>query len=155
MRRFKFRLQTLLNVRERLEDMAEQKLALKLAAQAEAEAKLKAILDEKERVLLSPITAAGNAWGKRLDLLLQRERYLQTLDEQAGRAQYELDVAKRSTEQARSDLVKARTDREVVSRLRQKALEAHRQSLLSTEQAQLDDLTLMRRKVSMKMRQSP
>ncbi len=152
MRRFRFRLQTLLSVRERLEDMAEQKLALKLAAQAEAEAKLNAILDEKERVLLSPITATESSWGRRLDLLLQRERYLQTLDGRVGRAQYDLDVAKRSTEQARRDLVKARTDREVVSRLRQKALDAHWQSLLSSEQAQLDDLALMRRTVSSKMR---
>ncbi len=135
-RRFRFRLQPVMEHRQRIEDEKKQVVALRLRAHVEACAELDR-LDEAFRAGSLAIREGHAA----LDAEALRLHYshLQFLDRSID-AQIKL-VAERlaALNRARAELLTAQRARKVVERLRERRAEAHRAEEFAIEQRELDD----------------
>lgn len=143
MRRFKFRLQTLLNYRHTIEQLREQEFTAAQGRLALAQTRFNQLRAEFEQTLaLRP----GALPGERFDAasIADRERYLQTLQAAMAEQQRRLDAAQIVVDEKRAALVEARRAREVVEKLYDKELTNHKMLLLQLEQKAIDDLAVMR-----------
>lgn len=143
MRRFKFRLQTVLNHRETIERLREQDFATASGILRTLEAKLEALREEFRRILQGrPGSKSGEAFDP--SVILDRERYLKTLEIAIAEAESRVSKARVVVEQTRQELVRARQAREAVTRLREKEHAAYLAEQLREEQTRLDEIATMR-----------
>ncbi|CEK12413.1 flagellar export protein FliJ [Chthonomonas calidirosea] len=143
MRRFTFRLQTVLNYRHTIEQLREQEFTAAQGRLALVQAHLAQLRAEFQQTLaLRP----GALPGERFDAasIADRERYLQTLQTAIEEQQRRLDAAQIVVEEKRTALVEARRAREVVEQLYNKELANYKLQLLQLEQKMMDDLATMR-----------
>jgi flagellar export protein FliJ len=143
MKRFVFRLETLLRHRENLESLREQEFAL---AQGHHEtARLELVFLEvhlHETVAQRP----GVESGERLDApaILSRERYVEAVQVRIVRQAERVEVARLITEEKRVKMVEAKQACEAVTRLRTKD---HAEYLAESQrkvQASLDEIASVR-----------
>lgn len=144
MRRFKFRLQTLLNYRETVEHLREQELNIANGRFLIAQQRLRYLQDEFTQTFQQ---RPGATPGERFDAfaIADRERYLFTLQAAIQEQQRRVDAAQIVLEEKRTALIEARQAREAVQRLFDKELAAYKTHVLQTEQKLLDDLASTRR----------
>lgn len=140
---FRFRLEQVLDHRERREDLVKQELARAMAAVAAQQERAVAAEEAVERAVLAlrVLMAGGSA---ELAELRQGHEGLALL---RGRAAYEratVDSLAAVADERRADVVRASQDREALSQLRASALERHRVEGLRREGAELDELALRR-----------
>ncbi|HSV73878.1 MAG TPA: flagellar export protein FliJ [Chthonomonadales bacterium] len=142
MRRFRFKLQAVLQQRE----AAERNRLLALAGfQQEmraCEERIEAIVCERARVLAD--------WPRNVDLqdYALREAYLDGLDAKAQRETELRETIADRLERARDALVEARRARESITRLKEHAYEQYVAEARREEQATLDDLAVLRHRRS-------
>lgn len=141
MRRFQFRLETLLKHRKNLEEQKEREFGEAQARVDRAERRLKALEQECYGILTQ-----GRGAGSRIDVasLLEREQYASALKVQIAEVTQERDAAKILAEEARLVLVKARQDREAVTKLRENALEEYQRETLRLDQEAFDEMAGVR-----------
>ena len=142
MKRFRFRYQTLLEVRERHEKAQEEKFRQALALLAEAEAALQAIQAEFEAARAEQRASSEGA----LDLqsLLLFQEYLHSLERRIESQQAVVDEAKERVEARRGLLAEATQQAEIVRKLKQKAERTWLESIDAAEAAFLDELATVR-----------
>lgn len=143
MKRYKFRLETVLRYRETIENLREQDFQTAQGLLIGIERKRDALRDEYRETLLG---RPGGTSGENFDAhgICDRERYIETL--LAGIATQEriLEAARIVVEEARRALVVARQAREAVTQLREKDYSAYIAQSLQLEQATLDELATLR-----------
>ena len=138
MKRFNFRLETVLRQREIIEEGCEQAFA---KAQGQVD-----YLRSRQRILQDEIQGVmagrqGGRAGEPFDAsdALNRERYLATLQHGVGLVETYLETARIVAEETRRDLVEAKQAREAVDKLRENELRDYMALSLKTEQNVLDE----------------
>ncbi len=143
MRRFRFRLETVLNHREIIETLREQEFATIQGQLAAIEARIAGLRAEFRQTVAG---RPGGAEGERLDApaILARERYLETVLAAIAQLERRGEAVRVQVEEKRRALVAARQAREAVSHLRDKDLIAHVALGHKLEQEALDELATLR-----------
>ena len=143
MRRFRFRLQAVLEYRETLERLREQDFLNAQGHLQTIEQRIAALkTDYRDTLSARP----GCRPGEHFDApgIQDRERYLAAALENILRMERSAEAARVVAEEMRSALVKARQAREAVSRLREQDLEAYTIETLKREQEELDEMATIR-----------
>lgn len=143
MRRFRFRLETVLEYRETLERLREQEF---LTAQGQLQALELRIAALRADYRATLVARPGCLPGEHFDApgIQDRERYLAAALEHITRLERSADAARVVLEEKRVALVQARQAREAVSRLREQELQAHTAEALKQEQETLDEMATIR-----------
>ena len=143
MKRFKFRLETVLRHREIIETQREQQYAT-AQGQVDYLVSRRIVLHEEMRLVMSG--RPGGKAGETFDAAdaLNRERYLATLQHGLDLVDRYIASAKIVAEETRLALVEARQAREAVAKLREDELREHTVLTLKTEQDSLDEQAGMR-----------
>lgn len=142
MKRFAFRYQTVLDVRERLQKQEEDVLMRLLARQRAEEA-------ERER-LIAEEASLREAWTERvngaldLDALLTMHASLDGMARQIAQQGNAIDVARARTDNQREILTRAMQEAEVLRKLKQRDLDAWRLAIDKAENAMLDEMATLR-----------
>ncbi len=139
MRRFKFRLETLLVVRAAQEKQAEQAFSV---AQGRLALSLRMLQSSRDRFNIALAERAGTTTGERIDAAswLDRERYLGVLAATIEQQQRVADTARLVAEEYRQELVKASQARESVSHLKNRDLQRYNAEFNRQEQVSMDEL---------------
>ncbi len=145
-RRFVFRLEGLLRVREAFELEARRHLARMLKLRAEAAA----ALDRLEQERTAAFESRRAEPGATIDLLRWRlaERYLVLLERRILTAREDVDLAETQVDIARSSLLKARQSKVMLLRLKERRQALHDLEVLRKEQREMDDLAVLRSRFS-------
>jgi len=141
-RRFVFRLEGLLRVREAFDREARRHLARMLQLRVMAEAALDRL--EQERTATFEIRRA--APGMAIDLLRWKsaERYLVFLERRIDQAREDVALARTQVDIARSSLLKARQAKLMLLRLKEHRQALHDAEVLRKEHREMDDLAVLR-----------
>jgi flagellar export protein FliJ len=139
MKRFVFRLETLLRHRETLAELREQEFTLAQGRHAKAKIDLDALeAHYRETVSQRPSAAKG----VRFDSpgIQSRERYLEAVQLRIAEQAEHVEVARLIAEEMRRQMVVARQAREAVSRLRDKDMAEHIAEQQRKTQESLDEI---------------
>jgi flagellar export protein FliJ len=142
MRRFTFRLETLLRHRTTLEDLREQEFALAVARLEALKRELESLeLHYRQTVAERPLCAGD---GFDAPAIHSRERYLEALQERVARQAERVDTARMIADELRAAMVAARQAREAVTRLRDKDHEDYLAEQQQKAQDGLDEIASVR-----------
>lgn len=134
---FKFRLQTVLELRQGALRAAERNYLLAKAKREDAEADHAAALRLRDESRRQPvIDIAGR---------LAAEAYIQRLDDEARALESAVAVLLDEESDAREKWIVARQEAEAIEKLREKAVAEHNLELNRKEQAELDEWAVLRR----------
>ena len=137
MKRFKFRLQTVHNLREQRRDEAERAL-IKAAAEVTAgEAALAELQRQRATAETKMARATGQIYAEELALQLD---YLEFLAQRERALQARVAELEQQREAARENALKAARDAEVTSQLKQRQIERHQAESALAEQNFLDEM---------------
>ncbi|MCR5831708.1 MAG: flagellar export protein FliJ, partial [Lachnospiraceae bacterium] len=142
MARFRYRMQNILNVKEKLETQAKNEFALAAAKEREEEAKLlalKARRDEHEAILKGLV-------GADLDItsIKEAEDGLEVIKYHIGQQELNLAAARQELEVARQKLTAAMQDRKTHERLKERQFEVFKQEEAAKESKEIDELVSYR-----------
>lgn len=139
MRRFQFRLQHVLQQRERAESAALEQMHLALARQ---EAAKRSAATAESALTEAILSRPGGRRGERLDAAAigARERYVAALRFAADTARQALIQANREADAALERLVEARRQKQLIERIRARKLSAHMKEEARLEQIELDEI---------------
>lgn len=143
MQRYKFKLETVLRHREIIESLREQDFATANGILQLTIAKIAGLKADFDRTVHE---RPGSVSGERIDApaVLDRERYLLTLQTLVEQEQRRAEAARIVVEETRRALVAAKQARETVSRLKDRKQQAHKELYLRLEQNALDELATQR-----------
>ncbi len=143
MKRFSFRLETLLRHRLALENLREHAFAVAQSRHVEAARKLDSLAAQHREAAAGRPVAGG---GMRLDApaIQSREQYLSTLQAQMAQQEERVEVARLIAEEMCAALVAARQAREAVTRLRDKDFARHQIEMQKLTQLGIDEVASMR-----------
>lgn len=143
MTRFRFSLQTVLDVRKRREEGAQLELAQAVVARQEA-----ARAVERVEARLAGALSAWDALAREgmLDpaLWLGQAHYAARVRRERDAARQRYRAAEQEEEAARERLIAAARDRQVMETLRERELARHREALARAEAARLDEVGTVR-----------
>lgn len=137
MRRFVFRLESVLRHRETLENLREQEFAEAQGHLLTLQARLTVLQTEFNRVLSGRPGKAGEHFDAHS--IFDRERYLETVKAAIEQQSRRVETAYIVVEEKRQWLMVARQARQAVSQLREKELNAHTALAQKMEQDHLDE----------------
>jgi flagellar FliJ protein len=135
-KKFRFALQPVLDLRERLEQEKQQALAVRQRAHDEAKNELQR-LDEEFRSSALELRAQHRAFDA--EALRMHYAHLQFLDRAIDAQQKLLAERRAAVDRARTELLAASKDRKVVDRLRVRRHEAHVAEEMRIEEREIDD----------------
>lgn len=141
-RRFRFRLQPILRLRESLEKEAQRHLARMLQFQRESEGALNVLVLERARAFGLRRTEPGAI----VDIPVWKatERYLVVVERRILEAEEHLAEAIRRVDAARQALVQAHKNHLSLLRLRERRQEQHRLDTVRDEAKEADEMTVLR-----------
>lgn len=140
MRRFRFNLEKLLEVRAFYERKAELVLAEKAGKCALLQSRLDQIAESRKRTVKEMFQS-----GRGLPDFRAAELFLVRLDRDRDRALRELAAAELEREQARADYVEKRRDREAIDKLKERRQAEYYRLAEREETKTLDDMARSRR----------
>ncbi len=141
-RRFQFRLQPILRLRESLEKEAQRHLARMQDIRREKEGHLDGLVQARTEAFLSRRAAPGEIVD--LEAWKATERFLVALDRRIAAAEEALAQAVQRVLEAREALLRAHVQHLSLLRLRDRRLEQHRLETLHEEAKEVDDMTVLR-----------
>jgi len=142
MKRFKFRLQTVLDQRQTVEDRLLAELAeLRREEQAEIHRlrALESVLASAERLLESALQENRNA-----DEISRRDDYAKTMRDDVRLQELTLEAVQRRVEAKRVELIDAMRDRKVMEALRDRQQREYLMAQARAEQNSLDEIASLR-----------
>lgn len=140
--RFRFRLEQVLDVRTRREDLARQELAHAMMAVATQQERVVAADSDMERELGALRDLMGAA--VELDALRSAHDALALTRSRARHERSTLSALGQVADERRADLVRASQQREALTQLRLRALERHRIAERHDEAIEMDELAMRR-----------
>jgi len=142
MKQFQFKLQSVLQLRERVETEAQQmhaaagrRLEAILSELAEAEAEHKSLAEQLQNMQKSTFRPAER------DMLWNALKYQK---DHCGRLQQKADIAVKDLEEKRDKLLQAQSDREAMVKLQEKEQIEHNRQAENEERAMVDDISSAR-----------
>lgn len=142
MAKFKYRMQSILNIKEKLEEQAKNDFAAARARLDEEEEKLEKLKQRK---------ADYEEEGRRMRLsalnildLNDNKNAIDTMDEYIAIQQIEVNRANAFLEEARVRLTEAMQEAKIHQRLKEKAFEAFKKEINAEEAKEIDELTSYR-----------
>ena len=138
MKKFKFRLETVLDLTERQKMEASELYAFHLNRQRQAEAELK-LLEDKEAEIEAALIEMTYEPQFPLDKHTLYTSYLPVLKKKQEQKQQEIEERKQETELARQILVQISRELKTLEKLKEKDYEEYMSEYLRQEQKQLDD----------------
>jgi len=144
MKRFRFRLQSVLDYRAHIEEMRERELARAMAELRIAESARDAIATtrqtEMEKLRLE-VTKRDEMTGWEL---MARRDYLDRLSWRLAEANESVAAGRQRAKDARDVLMGARRDRRILQKLHDRALDKHRSETAKEEMSLIDNITQAR-----------
>jgi len=138
MKKFKFRLQRVLETKEGIEKQRQRELGAKQGELLRQQKKLSELKEElKEQNKSQREKVSGSASAGELVML---HRWQLQLEKQIVEQLVKVSTAEKAVEKARLVLVEASKERKVLEKLREKRFEEHKKISLSQEQNILDDV---------------
>ena len=139
MAKFKYRMQSILNIKEKLEEQAKNEFAAARRRLDDEEEKLEELKQRK---------AGYEEEGRRLRLsalnildLTDNKNAIDTMDEYIALQQIEVNKAAALLEEARIKLTEAMKEAKIHNRLREKAFEEFKKEINAQESKEIDELT--------------
>ena len=139
MAKFKYRMQSILNIKEKLEEQAKNEFAAARRRLDDEEEKLEELKQRK---------AGYEEEGRRLRLsalnildLTDNKNAIDTMDEYIALQQIEVNKAAALLEEARIKLTEAMKEAKIHNRLREKAFEEFKKGINAQESKEIDELT--------------
>ncbi len=146
MKRFKFSLQKILDLREREEDLKMREFGLCRRNYLDSEEKLKGLKDRKNDCVKGAEVKPGQGIDlKGRELYLN---YLNHLGECINQQQEQVSKSEERMESAREKWLQKRQKKEILSRLKNKRQERYLTALRREEQKEIDDLVTTRQAFS-------
>ena len=140
--RFRFRLESLLKLRHSMEQMAQRALAVALALQDQARARLEQFQASHAQAIEARRVAPGQSVD--LDRLRYIERFLLVLERRIAAARDQLREAEARVAAARQDLLRAHRAHLMLVRLKERRQEQHALEQLREEFREMDDMAVLR-----------
>lgn len=138
MRRFKFKLQTSLDLARKREDLLKQEFYLEQKRFNQETARLKEL---KERFRLLTSELRGAVQGRlNLDKIKLYQNFIPALTKHIDAQTQLVETARRNMETARQALLKVMREKKMLEKLRQRHLVAYQQDVLREEQNAADEL---------------
>lgn len=139
MAKFQYRMQSILNIKLKMEEQAKMQFAQAQAKLNEEEARLRALVVRKEQYEAE----LKETLQKKLDLLKIEElqNAVMRMEEFIARQQREVDKAAREVEKERKKLTEVMIERKSHEKLKENAFEQFMQELNSAEGKEIDELT--------------
>lgn len=139
MAKFQYRMQSILNIKLKMEEQAKMQFAQAQARLNEEEEKLRALVMRKEQYEAE----LKEILQKKLDLLKIEElqNAIMRMEEFIVAQQREVDKAAREVEKVRKKLTEAMIERKSHEKLKENAFEQFMQELNSAEGKEIDELT--------------
>lgn len=139
MQKFRYSMQSLLVIKQKLEDQAKAAFGAAKARLVEEEEKLDALHQKKDGYLL----AKSEILSTRLDVprLNQLQQAIEATDEQIERQKLAIKRAEAQVRAAEERLVSAMMERKTQEKLRENAFEQYRQEMNAEEQKEIDERT--------------
>ena len=142
MRRFIFRLETVLRHRETIEGLREQEFVSAQGHLQKLQFRLTTLREEFARIVLGRPGNSGELFNAHI--IFDRERYLETVQAAIDQQERRVSAAQIIAEEKRQALLIARQAREAVSRLREQEHTTHTALTQKMEQDALDELATLR-----------
>jgi len=144
MAKFIFRLQSVLNLREKLETQKELEYAQALKRLEEERAKERALVEWKQNCmehLAKMVSGGGDSSDLRLDPeeIRRYNEFVEVLKERIATQKKAVHAAEQFAEIKRKELVEAMRDRKTIERLRENAFEEYREDEKRDEQKMVDE----------------
>lgn len=139
MAKFQYRMQSILNIKLKMEEQAKMQFAQAQARLNEEEMKLRALVARKEQYEVE----LKDTLQKKLDLLKIEElqNAVMRMEEFIAVQQREVDKAAREVEKERKKLTEVMIERKSHEKLKENAFEQFMQELNSAEGKEIDELT--------------
>ncbi|MBR3307301.1 MAG: flagellar export protein FliJ [Lachnospiraceae bacterium] len=139
MARFNYRMQNILELKEKLEEQEKNNFAARLAALAEEEEKMAAVLAKRDAVIEEGIRLRNTT----IDVLKIRENedLKRFMDEEVKRQRLKVSVAQKNLDAARMRMQTAMQERKIHEKMREKAFERFIAEMNSAEIKEIDELT--------------
>lgn len=142
-RRFTFGLQTVLEHKQRLEDLAQQEFAQAQATQTREEQSLKRLVDD-EHAAVDELERQRFTGVLDMESLQIGMRYLDTLKAQIQRQEQVVIRVRRVADGKRDQLMTRMQERKVLERLKEQQRDAFQAEQNRLEAIELDDMVIMR-----------
>ncbi|AVX20771.1 MULTISPECIES: flagellar export protein FliJ [Carboxydocella] len=142
MRKFKFRLQALLDLAVKLEEQQLNKTRVAERQLRKEQETLESLMEDKQTALYSQ--QENMLKGCSVQELIEMQFYLDKLARQISRQQTQVAEAEKAYQDEMAMLQEKMRYRKMLENLRAKAWEEHRQKQLKEEQIILDELALVR-----------
>jgi flagellar FliJ protein len=140
--RFQFRLESLLRVRQSLEEEAKRKLARIIVARNQAQAQVDELVAAHQAALAGRRTEPNAVVD--LDRWRALERYLLVLERRTEAAREAVKALEAQVAEARQVFLKAHQDHLILQRLKERRQEQHALELLQEETRNLDEIAVLR-----------
>ena len=142
MARFRYRMQNILNVKEKLETQAKNEFAIAAAHEREEEAKLNALKERRDGFE----AALKKLCGENLDVkaIKEAEDALEVIKYHVAQQNLNLAAARQELEVARQKLTVAMQDRKTHDRLKEKQFEQFKAEEAAKESKEIDELVSYR-----------
>ncbi len=138
MKKFRYTLESVLQVKYRLEELALAALAERQGQLIAAQNVLNNILEEKSGHLQAILTAQRGPLN--LDELLLNQRYLEALNQQISQQKEKIKVLTEALEAQRQVVVQAQQERKTLEILKEKQLHSYYKAVYREEQIVLDEV---------------
>ena len=142
MAKFRYRMQNILNVKEKLETQAKNEFATARLRLDEEEEKLNALYARKDDYLDRGRRARNSAIN--INELTENTYALERMDAYIADQKLEVKKAERELEKATDRLTEAMKETKIHTRLKEKAFEEFKKELNSEEAKEIDELTSYR-----------
>lgn len=139
MAKFKYRMQSILNIKEKLETQAKNEFAIARRRLDEEIDKLDALKKRKEEYVEEGREMRQSSI--HIKDLEENKYALERMDEYISLQEIEVTKAERGLEYAREKLTVARQEAQIHQRLREKAFEEFKKEINAAESKEIDELT--------------
>ena len=153
MAKFIYKMQSLLNIKEKLEDQAKTAYGLAKAALNEEEAKLAELIARKNRYIeqkretmasIAPNMSEGRTVKQQLLSLNQLEDAIKSMEYRIAEQILVVRQAEKNVQLAQAKLENAMKERKIQEKLREHALEAFKQEMEAADQQEINELVTFR-----------
>lgn len=146
MARFRYSMQSLLNIKLKMETQAKQEFSAAKAACEEEEERLQGLYDrkasyEREAVRLLEGMKKDDHWCLDLQAIKDSREAIRCMEDRIADQQVRVDAAQRTLEQARAKLANVMVERKTHETLRDKAFEQFLVDEKRQESKEIDELT--------------
>jgi flagellar FliJ protein len=139
-RKFKFRLERVRAMRERVEDQAKEQLARSMLERARWQERLRQAADQVASAREAQLGAATG--GVSVGHMLAHQAYIERAEREQRAAELDLSRREAEVEACRAALREAARSRQVLEKLKDRQAAAHRREVERREAAHIDELAL-------------